>query len=213
MSTISLTEQKAPAIRFGKVAREDRNKSIEVGRLFTVDVDMVYIKQIGEKDETERVAREWLDSLRAKAHGHNGQPPSVPVEWYDRAEKLYENWQKGHETPEDGFPVRNWPILTPAQVTNMHAMSTFTIEQVANWSESAMGMYGMGGRELKERAKLWLQSGDQKAEQLMALQVENDDLKKRLLALAEKVAAIETNMQEDKPARGRPPKDKDGAQT
>lgn len=209
--SISLTPEKAPAVRFGKVAREDRNKTIELGRLCTVDVDMVYVKQIGEKDETERPARDWLDQLRAKAMGSNGMPPMIPMEWYERAEKLYENWLKGYETPEEGYPVRAWPILTPAQVTNLHAMSTFTVEQIAQWGEQALGMYGIGARELRDKARLWLESGDAKAEQIQALQVENDDLKKRLLSLIDDVAAMKKEMQEDKPTRGRPPKEKDAA--
>lgn len=202
--SIQLNEAKAPAIRFLKVAREDRNKTIEMGRMVTYDVDMVYVKQIGEKDEVECIAKDWIAKLRGKAIGINGIPPSIPMEWVDRAERLYENWQKGYETPEEGYPVRNWPILTPAQVTNLHAMSTFTVEQIASWNESAIGMYGVGGRDLRDKAKLWLDSGDAKAEQIQALQVENDSLKTQLAGLIDEFKALKKEVQEDKPQRGRP---------
>jgi hypothetical protein len=199
--SIELNQAKAPAIRFGKVAKEDRNRSIEMGRLVTTDIDMVYVKQIGEKDEVERVARDWIDQLKAKAIGVNGMPPSIPMEWADKAELLYSNWQKGYETPEDGYPVRNWPILTPAQVTNLHAMNTFTVEQISQWNESAIGMYGVGGRDLRDKAKLWLESGDAKAEQIHALQVENDDLKTKLSTLIDEFKALKQEVQNDKPKR------------
>lgn len=202
--SIDIAQAKAPAIRFGKVAKEDRNRSIEMGRLITTDVDMVYVKQIGEKDEVERVARDWIDQMRAKATGVNGMPPSIPMEWADKAELLYSNWQKGYETPEEGYPVRAWPILTPAQVTNLHAMSTFTVEQIAAWNESAIGMYGVGGRDLRDKAKLWLDSGDAKAEQIQALQVENDGLKTQLASLIDEFKALKKEVQDDKPQRGRP---------
>lgn len=208
---LTLQEQKAPAIRFGKVAREDRTASIEQGRRVTVDVDMVYVKQIGEKDETERVASEWLEQMRGRAEGWNGNPPSIPMEWYERAKKLYENFQKGYENHPDGFPVREWAVLTPSQVQNLHAMQTFTIEQIAAWTENAMGMYGMGGRELRDKARMWLESGDKKAEQLAALQVENKALKDQLEKLAKDVAELRAESAEDKPQRGRPRKEPEAA--
>lgn len=206
---LSLQEQKAPAIRFGKIAREDRNASIAQGRRVTVDVDMVYVKQIGEKDETERVASEWLEQMRQRSEGWNGNPPTIPSEWYARAAKLYENFQKGYENHPDGFPIREWSVLTPSQVQNMHAMQTFTIEQVAGWTENAMGMYGMGGRELRDKARMWLESGDKKAEQLSALQIENTALKDQLAKLVADVQAMRSEINEDKPKRGRPAKDAD----
>jgi hypothetical protein len=202
--TPQIPQEKAPAVRFGKVAKEDRNETIKLGRLVTKDIDMVYVKQIGEKDETERVATEWIAQMRLKATGANGMPPSIPMEWVDRLDTLYSNWQKGYETPEEGYPVRNWPILTPAQVTNLHAMSTFTVEQIKAWNESAIGMYGVGGRDLRDKAKLWLESGDAKAEQIQALQVENDTLKTKLSSLIEEFMALKKEVQEDKPQRGRP---------
>lgn len=207
--SISLAEAKAPAIRFGKVAKENRNRTIELGRLVTEDVDMVYVKQIGEKDETECIATEWIEKLRIKGMGANGMAPSVPMAWVERADMLYSNWKKGFETPIDGFPVREWPILTPAQVVNLHAMSTFTIEQIAGWTEQAIGMYGVGGRDLREKAKLWLESGDAKAEQIQALQVENNTLKEQLSSLIDEFKALKKEVQEDKPQRGRPPKSAD----
>lgn len=201
--SISLQTAGAPIIRFGKKAVEDRNKSIEAGRRITYDEDMVYVKQVGEKDETERNAKEWLLSMRQKADGHNGNAPSIPGEWVDKFDKFYDNWQKGFEMPVDGFPVREWPILTPSQVANMHAMSTFTIEQVSQWTEQALGMFGIGGRELRDKARLWLQSGDDKAEKLQALQVENDSMKTQLSSLLDEVKSMRKEMQEDKPQRGR----------
>lgn len=206
-----LLQDKCPAIRFAKVARENRNKSIELGRLYTDDVDMVYVKQIGEKDEVERDAKEWLEQLRNRAYGFNGNPPSVPVEWYERGNKLYENFQKGFADQPDGAPVREWAVLTPSQVTNLHTMQTYTIEQVAGWTENAMAMYGMGGRELREKAKLWLSSADAKAEQIAALKVENNTLKDQLAKLSADVQALRNEVNEDKPQRGRPRKEAEAA--
>ena len=204
---VTLQQDKCPAIRFGKVAVENRNKTIELGRLYTEDRDVVYVKQIGEKDEIERDAKEWLAQLRDRAYGSNGNPPSIPVDWYERAVKLYENFQRGFADQPDGFPVREWAILTPAQVANLHAMQTFTIEQVAGWNENAIAMYGIGGRELRDKAKLWLASGDVKAEQISALQVENESLKARLDKITRELEDLKASSSDDRPQRGRPRKE------
>lgn len=203
----ALKKEQFPLIKFDKVAVEDRNASIEVGRRVTKDVDMVYVKQIGEKDETERDAKEWINQLYAKASGDNGMKPSIPMEWYEFAKKSYENWQKGYEAPLNGTPVREWPILTPSQVANLHSMKTFTIEEVAAWTENAIVMYGMGGRELREKAKIWLESGDAKAEQISALQAENKGLKDTLERLMTEVNSLKEQFAEDRPKRGRPAKE------
>jgi hypothetical protein len=201
---VTLQQDKTPAVRFEKEMVEDRNATIDAGRLVTKDVDMAYIKQIGEKDETPKIVSEWLNQLYDQATGSNGNPPRIPMEWYERAKKLYENWQKGYETPLEGYPVREWAILTKSQVQNLHSMSTFTVEQIAGWTENSMAMYGMGGRELRDKAKIWLASGDSKAEQISALQVENETLKvqlKKMMGALEELRDEVRESKEDKPRR------------
>jgi hypothetical protein len=197
----SIKKEQFPLIKFDKVAVEDRDATIEAGRRITKDVDMVFIKQIGEKDETMRNAEEWVKQLYEKAMGGNGNRPSIPMEWYEFANKSYENWKKGYEAPREGTPVREWPILTPAQIQNLHSMNTYTVEEIAKWTENAVVMYGMGGRELRDKARLWLESGDAKAEQIQALQVENKSLKDKLQDLADQVLALQEAAKEDKKLR------------
>jgi hypothetical protein len=197
----TMKQEQFPLIKFDKVAVEDRNATIEAGRRITKDVDMVFIKQIGEKDETMRNAEEWVKQLQEKAMGGNGNRPSIPMEWYEFAKKSYENWQKGYEAPREGTPVREWPILTPAQIQNLHSMNTYTVEEISTWNENAVVMYGMGGRELRDKARLWLESGDAKAEQIAALQVENKSLKDKLQDLADQVLALQESAKEDKKLR------------
>lgn len=203
--SVTMLEDRMPVVRFGKIAQEDRNATIEAGRLITKDVDMVYVKQIGERDETECNAKEWLEKQRVKTYGVNGQEPTLPEAWFARYEKCYENYLKGFQNQPDGFPVREWAILTPSQVSNMHSMETFTVEQVAGWTDTAMARFGMHGRELKNKAQSWLQSGDQKATQISALQVANETLKSQLEKLTTDMQALQAEAAEDKPRRGRPP--------
>lgn len=205
MPVALMQNDKCPAVRFGKMAVEDRNATIEAGRLITKDVDIAYIRQIGEKDEVEMNADKWIASMRLDAFGGNGREASIPMEWLERGEKLLENYRKGYADQPEGFPVREWPMLTPAQVANLHSMQTFTVEAISQWNENAMAMWGMGGRELREKARTWLASGDQKAEQLAAQKVEIETLKAQVQKLVETMNAMQ-NDDEDKPRRGRPPR-------
>lgn len=199
----SIKKEQFPLIKFDKVAVEDRDATIKAGRRITKDVDMVFIKQIGEKDETMRNAEEWVKQLYEKAMGGNGNRPSIPMEWYEFANKSYENWKKGYEAPRTGTPVREWPILTPAQIQNLHSMNTYTVEEIAAWTENAVVMYGMGGRELRDKARLWLESGDAKAEQISALQVENKALKNQVEELAGQIKELMAEAAERKAGRQR----------
>lgn len=203
---MQMMPEKCPAVRFEKFAIEDRNATIAAGRRILKDVDMAWVKQIGERDETPCIADEWIEKLYAKAIGSNGSTPTIPMEWYERAKTVLSNWRKGFETPLEGYPVREWAILTPAQVQNLHGMDTFSVEQIAAWNEGAVARYGMGGREMRDKARLWLESGDQKAEQIQALQAENKDLKTTLQKLMDKVDRLENaqNDDDEKPKRGRP---------
>lgn len=201
---ITMKNEQFPMIKFAVEAREDREKTIEVGRLQHKDVDVVYIRQIGEKDEIVRDAEPWLAQLEAQTRASYGDSPRTSQAWYEFAKNAFEKHKKGHSIVHEGFMVSEWPILKPGQVKNLHAMDTYTVEQIANWTESAIAMYGMGARELREKAKLWLDSADSKAEKIQALSIENKELKESLNKLLDEVKQLRDEVREDKPKRGRP---------
>lgn len=201
---ITIKNEQFPMIKFAVEAREDREKTIEVGRLQHKDVDVVYIRQIGEKDETVRDAEPWLAQLEAQTRSSYGDSPRTSMAWYEFAKNAYEKHKKGQSIVHEGFMVSEWPILKPGQVKNLHAMDTYTVEQIANWSESAIAMYGMGARELRDKAKLWLDSADSKAEKIQALSIENKELKDTLNKLLSEVKELRDEVRDDKPKRGRP---------
>ena len=96
-----------------------------------------------------------------------------------------------------GTSVKEWPVLSPAQAQNFIACHILTIEDVAAMTEEAMARVGMGSRELKEKAREWLSGRDEKAARITALESQ----------LAEALEKIDALTQEDKPRRGRPPKE------
>lgn len=185
-----------PLIRFEIRSVEDRNASIEAGRLKYKDVDFICVKHIGDRDEKDHEAIPWITSLEEASRRNDER---AKPEWVDFVKKSYEKYKTGQEVRPDGFPVKEWPILRPAQVANLHAMGTYTVEQIVSWNESAIAMYGMGARDLQDKAKLWQQSGDQKAEQIAAQKVQINTLTEKLTALTTLVEELKAAESKKKP--------------
>lgn len=196
--SIGIMQARPPFVEFRQVAIHDARKSEELGRRVTKDVDMAYIMQPGSKDCVEIKAEDWLASLKRKAL--DAAPDAFPQEWIDGFHKKYELWKQGHEAPLNGTSVREWPLLSPAEVANFIAAHILTIEDVAAMTEQAMSAVGMGSRNLREKAREWL-TGKDVAQQALR---ENEELKARIAAL--EAALLE---KPEAPRRGRPPKASD----
>jgi hypothetical protein len=198
---MELHQARPPFVEFKRVAVHDKLRSEELGRRVTKDLDMAFIMQPGSRDQVERVAVDWLDMIRTKAM--NAIPGAYPQEWVDAFFKKFKAWQDGQDMPLDGTSVKEWPILSPAQAENLITLKLLTIEDVASMTEDAMRAYGMGGRELKQKAQEWCKGKD-------AASLENEALKKKLAALEERLAQIEQKSDNsDEPQqvkRGRKPK-------
>lgn len=193
---IGIQAARPPFVEFKQVPRHDPKKSEELGYRVTKDIDMAFIMQPGSKDCIEIEADKWLASIRRK--NVEATPDAYPSEWVDGFNKKYQAWKEGLQAPEIGTSVREWPILSPAQAENLINLRIPTIEDVAQMNEESMGRFGMGARELREKARQWIGQKEISS----TLQVENDELKAKLADLEAKVAEL----LENKPKRGRPPK-------
>lgn len=194
---MQIAQARPPFVEFRQVAIADNKRSHELGYRVTKDVDRAFIHQPGSRDVLEIDAKSWLDTIRTKMidQSHDAFPP----EWVDSFQKKYDLWKAGHEAPPNGTHVKEWPQLSPAQVQNFIAMHIITVEDVAAMTEEALGRFGMGSRELREKAREWLA----KRELAAGAMKENEELKKQLAELSARLAELEA----DKPKRGRPPKE------
>jgi FtsZ-binding cell division protein ZapB len=193
----AIQEARPPYVEFKQVAVEDRNASIEQGRRVTKNVNMAYVMQLGSKDQTEKVAEEWLAQLRRKVI--EGEYPDA---WLKHFDTKFQDWKAGRDTPENGYPVREWAVLSPAEVENLLELKIRTVEDLAAATEELL-QKNLGLRTLKQKAQAWLESANSGAEKLAALTVENEQLKETIERMNERLQALEA----DKPKRGRPPKD------
>lgn len=133
---------------------EERQHLIELGGgTFWVNVDYAIITPQGSRDRYPKVVAEWFPSLERQVK--QGQ---YPEEWYLGYKKAYAAFVEGKELPVDGTPIRNWPILSPAQMEACIKLRLRSVEDLAAANEETLHRLGMGGRGLKQRANDWLQA-------------------------------------------------------
>lgn len=126
----------------------------------------------------------------------------VTPEIIQKYEAQYKAWKRNEELPEDGHPLKLWPPISPAQLSNCLAINVRTVENLAAANEQVLKRLGMGGRALKDKAAAWLQSagGDGKlSEEMAALKVENESLK----AMVEDLTKSVETLKAAKPRRGK----------
>ena len=120
--------------------------------------------------------------------------------------KRYEAGKQGGEQ-QNGTPLKEWGLLTPAQAEELRYLKFFTVDQIAGCSDDnalrLTALVGMSGYALRDRAKNWLAASKgeavatQMAEQNKQLQDQMADLQAQLLAL-------QAGQQDQKRGPGRP---------
>jgi len=183
-----------PYLRFERRGVEDREATILAGRLVLKDVDYVLINPAGSKDEIEDEVENWLD--KSAKHTKAGR---LPPNWLDAYRRLYEQWKVNQEIPEQGSSILNWPLLSPAQRHALLAINIRTLEQLAAVPDGSLEMLGMGGRELRERARNFLSTAERGQEvlakeaqevRIKALETLVEDLKQAKQILEAEVKAL-----------------------
>lgn len=171
---MEIAQGRPPFVEFKQVAIEDREQSMAAGRRVTKNINMAFIMQPGSRDQVEKVAEEWIEQIKRQSYAGN-----YPETWAQAFEARFNAWLTGKETPESGLPVREWPVLSPAEAENLISAKVFTVEDLANLNEEAIANLGMGMRLLRDKARAWFDAGNdsgKNAERLVALEVQVADL-------------------------------------
>ena len=116
-----------------------------------------------------------------------------PQVWLDQLKSGYDAWTRGQTPPESGTPLATWPALSPAQVKNWAQVGLRTIEELAEANEEALSAYGMGARDMKARAILFLENaGDSSAlvAKLHAAEAQNAAMQVRLESLEAQLKSL-----------------------
>lgn len=189
---MDIKSDRPPYVTFDTRAVEDRNASIETGKYTTRDIDFAFITPQGSKDRIEMIVEEWFDQLDREVSGGR-----FPFEWLQGFRNRYDAWKKGQELPESGYPLRNWPLLSPAQLQTLLDVGIRTVEDVAGMNEESILRVGMGGRSLKQRAEEWLKTAPnigKASEEVANLKQENSQLKSQLDEIREEFKKLKESV-------------------
>lgn len=170
-------EPKPPYVKFETRSVEDRAASVEAGHYVGKDVIFAIVTPAGTKDRVERAAEDWLANV---AEGVKQE--RIPESWLHAYKRALEDYKHSRDTPEFGTPIKDWPSASPAQIRTLLDINIRTVEELAAAHEEALASLGMGGRALKQKAQIWLDSSNDQgkiAQEIDKLRVENKELLER----------------------------------
>lgn len=159
-----INDNNPPFVRFETRAVPDPTASKEKGYYVSKDVDVIVIipRGSGGKLTIEEKYDSWLAKTKNTPFRHemrtgdSATPAAAarfPDEWIEKIEKAYKAWKAGQALPEEGTPIVQWGVPSPAQREKLTTLHIFTVEQLAEATEEALQHFGMGGRDLRQRAK------------------------------------------------------------
>ena len=161
--SVHIQQARPPHVVYERRAEEDRTASIEQGRYVSRDVDYAIVTPAGSKDRVERVVADWFLMLAGEVKAERW-----PQAWLDQLRAGYDSWTRGQTPPKSSTPLSTWPALSPAQVKNWAQIGLRTIEELAEANEEALSAYGMGARDMKSRAGLFLENAKSDSGPLVA---------------------------------------------
>lgn len=181
-------------VEFSNEAVHMTAESEKEGRPIYKDVPHITIRFPGDK------TREIKRPVRFTPEESAPYPPDP-----ERFPRHWAAFKNQAEQAHDGTPIDVWPPLSKAMVMELKASRVFTVEQLANIPDAALHDLGMGGRDLREKARAWLSNAKDGSE-VIKLAAENKSLRDDIEVLKRQIAEIAALRGEDQPRRGRPPK-------
>jgi hypothetical protein len=186
---------------FHKKAKKNNFRSEQEGR--PIFDDVIYIKKMVPGDSLSIIDRPMYESDKNE----------FPLQWAH-----FQNRQSDDQMIS-GTPLIEWPILTTAQAEELRGLKFYTVENIANSSDSQLqriGMLaGMSPHAFRDKAKLFINKAkdiaeeSKREEELANLREENAKIKQetdaKLAQMQEQMANILAAVGEKKP-KGRKPK-------
>lgn len=176
-------------VQFYMESIKEEEASEKEGRPIYVDREFVKIIPVGDKNT---VVCRPVDMIG------NGNNPPDNIRWPNQ----YAAFKNQQIQPNEGTPLEQWPPLTKSQVMMMKAVNVHTVEQLAAVIDQNLTNLGMGARDLREKAKAYLEDAKQSAPSMAAYK-EIEDLKRQIEALKNQQAGFG----EVEKKRGRPKKE------
>lgn len=178
-------EPRPPFVRFEVRPIEDRDASMEAGHYVGKDIIFAIVTPTGTRDTIEKPVEDWLASLEEGVRQER-----IPDSWLHAYRRAYNDYKEGRETPENGSPIKEWSVASPAQIKTMLDIGVRTVEQLAEANEETLGRIGMGARALQQKAVEWLKTSvdvGKASEKITALEVAGKEKDERIVELEKQV--------------------------
>jgi hypothetical protein len=183
-----------PFVKFEWRAEEDREQTLATGGYASRDVPFAVIIPSGgtANSQVEKNANDWIAQLKAR----NDQ-------FAEFFETMFDKWKKGNSLDMvDGEPLRTWTGINPGQLETCSKMGVFSIEALAQATETQLQALGMGARTLRDKARNWLQQkndGGKILEKLSALEVKLNGMETELKSKDEVIKELRGQLSQKEP--------------
>lgn len=184
--SVSYGDDTGNYVEFYMNAVKDEKASLEQGRPIFKEREYIRIMPIGDK--TKKIDR----PVRFQATGN------VPSD-LDRFPRQWQSFKNQGVVAIDGTPIEEWPPLTKSDAMALKAMNIHTVEVLAGLGDN--NLTWLGARQMRDKAKAWLDSSKGGAVALKQAQ-EIEDLKLQVEALTNQLNGLPQVKAESK-KRGR----------
>jgi len=133
---------------------------------------------------------------------------SVNDYYRNRFPDEYRRFMSGMESGIAGWSLKEWPVIGAAHVKNLEYLNIHTVEQLAGLTDAQVQKVGMGGIDLRTKAKAALEAAKDGAA-LSAQAAKNQQLEDELAALKAQLNSLSDAAEPRGP--GRPRKEKSEA--
>ncbi len=120
---------------------------------------------------------------------HNIVDTQVTQYYIDRFPDEWDRFNRSQGQAIEGWLLREWPVVNPAQVKNLEFLNVRTVEQLAGLTDTQCQKIGMGAADLRAKAQAAVAAAKDGAA-TTAQAAENKRLSDELEALRAQIAAM-----------------------
>lgn len=187
-------------LRFFYDSAKNEQASISLGRAIFDTALYVDIITPGQNASTPRFEIERVFSEQSREALGMTIDKKRSYKYAELAEFVERFKRDEHQADLGGTPLREWPRIDRGLQATLAAVNIYTVEALAELSDTNLAYLGMGARELRENAKQWLAAAG-KGSDTSKLVAENVDLKQENERIRAELVALNAAMEAQKAAK------------
>lgn len=179
---------------FKVISNLNPGKSKDAGRPIYDDMEVVEVRFAGDR---QRVG--VFPAHAMAGHQLNDQGFEEDVTYAQKWPDQYRRFKDKHQQIAEGTPLDELPFLTQAKRSELKALNILTAEALAALDGNELKALGMGGRQLKDQAKAYIEqaTGGAAVTKLAAdnvsLKAQLDEMRAEMTAMREAARSTATS--------------------